>query len=1067
MKHFDFVSGMLLPFSFRAIALVAALLFAFGTLCFAQTLPVQGQILDESGDPLPAVHIGIYGQEARVRSDETGHYALTVERGALLEFSLKDHETQRIVVWDSPEIDVQLQQVRIDEMLETGYVSMPRRDITGSIVVVQKDIWQRQPVQELSQQLIGQAAGLAGSGGGEPGMGAGIRIRGPQSFRYTEPLYVVDGMPLPDADLSYLNPQDVSQVLVLKDASAAAIYGSRAANGVVLITTKAGSGDAFRIRYEGYAGVQQPARGWRDQLVQDPLEYGQLLWDRYENGGQTPPAHIFGSGPTPTLPEYLYPANFNTTPDESTYDYPNHILVKPSATGTNWWDAVFQPAAITAHHLSLSGGVEPARYAISAAYFNQQGTMKHTGFERYTVRANTRLTSGKVTLGEHLLLARTTGVYQPIPAAGGQSVMNQALRMAPVVPVYDIGGNFAGTLAGGLQSVSNPLAALSRNQDNRHSAFHVLGDVFAEFQFNEHLTAKTTLGLQMTNGQALRFTYPNYEDLEPSTTYGFAENWHNHLATIWTNTLSYHKQFKKYTLNLLAGHESQQYTARTIGGSMDGYLSTHPNAWYLSPGLADANSLRAQSSGDKSRMHSLFGRFDYAYKEKYLLTASIREDASSRFGPGIKGLFYGVSAGWRLSEERFMNDLTWIEELKVRVGYGLAGNQQIPQGNAYGQFGGGMGTSYYDISGSNTSLVQGFSVIHQANRDTRWEQSQTQHAGVDLSLYGGKVSATFDYFENESSGLLFQAPLPGTAGIAVAPLANTGALKNKGFDLQLAYRGKLGSDWHLQAQLNLSRVQNEITRLDGSTEAVFGTGFESLIGPIQINQVGYPLSSFYGYVADGIFQSNAEVTAHAEQPGAAPGRLRFKDLNRDGTVDALDQGPIGDPYPDLQGGINLSLRFRNVDCSLILVGSVGNEIFNYNKLFSEFGYQNANFSRELLTESWSPDNPYGRIPRLDVSDTYSQQASSYYLEDASFLRISNLQVGYTLPRLLVERLGLSTVRIYAQAHNLATLTGYQGPDPAATRSPLVSPSQQNNWAGYDFGSYPQASMYLAGLTLSF
>ena len=1067
MKHFFPSSDMMLPFSLRAIAAMAALLFTFLRFCMAQTMPVQGLIEDESGAALSGVLVGIYGQESRISSDKQGHYEITVERGDLLEFSLNGHEIQRLVVWDSPKIDLVLRQVRVSEWLETGYVSLPRRDITGAVSVVEVESLQKLPVQDLSSQLAGQAAGLSVFSGGEPGVGASLRLRGPQSFGYTEPLYIIDGLPLPDADLSFVNPQDVERMLLLKDAAAAAIYGARAANGVVLITTKQGKGDRLHIRYEGYAGVQRAPGGYGNLLIQDPLEYGSLVWDRYQQAGQTPPSHLFGSGQTPVLPEYLYPVNPATAPDESAYHFPNNILVRPSENGANWWDAVFAPAAIHSHHLSLSSGTEAARYFLSAAYYRQDGTMRHTGFERYTVRANSRIRVGNFTLGEQLLLARTGGVHQPAPAAGGQNVMNQALRMAPVVPVYDVGGNFAGTRAGGIQSVSNPLAALSRNQDNRHSAFHLLGSLFAEYAFHKNFTARSAFGLQMTQGQALQFTYPNYEDLEPSTVHRFDESWHTQLAGAWTNTLNYHKEWKNYTINLLAGYENQFYTARSIGGGMEGYLSTHRNAWYLSPALADASSLSAQSSGDKSAMASLFGRFDYGYKEKYLLTASIREDASSRFGPGVKGLFYGLSAGWRLSEERFMRSLSWVEELKVRIGYGLTGNQQIPAGNAYNHFGGGPASSYYDLGGTNNGLARGFSVLQRGNPDTRWEQSLTQNAGIDLSLYGGKLAATFDYFENENSELLFRAPLPGTAGLAAAPYANVGAMTNKGFDLSIAYQSRVGSDWTLRAALNLSRVRNEITQLDGYTEAVFGEGFASLIGPIQVNRVGYPLSAYYGYVADGIFQSPAEVSAHAEQAGAAPGRLRFKDLNRDGTVDALDMGPIGDLSPDLQGGMNLSLAFRNFDCSLSLWGSMGNERFNYNRLFYELGYQNANFSRETLNQAWQPGSDYARIPRPDVADTYSQQASSYYLEDASFLRISNIQLAYTLPRILTQRMGLDRLRVYVQAHNPLTLTAYSGPDPAATLSNLVPAAQGSNWAGYDLGSYPHASMYLAGLNLSF
>lgn len=1067
MKHIDFVYDNECIFSYWKLAALGAMLFVSIMGASAQTMAVSGRIDDESGKALTDVWVGIHGEIPATQTNSKGTYEIQVERGAVLEFALEGFQTYRTVIWDSPTIDRVLLTEQPLEEIETGYIRLPKRDVSSALASVALREIHPLPVQDVSHQLAGNVTGLAVQATGAPGQSAGIRIRGIQSFLATNPLYVVDGVPLPDADISFLNPQDIGSIQVLKDASASAIYGTRAANGVILISTRQGEADQFRIAYEGYAGTQTPVRGYDEILLQDPLEHGKAIWQRYETAGQTAPSRIFGSGASPILPEYLYPANPSSSLSDKDYRYPDNIIVRPNESGTNWWDAAFDPAMITSHNLSISGGNEPASFLLSANYFKQEGIMKHTGFDRYSVRANSQMKVGKFTLGENLLLARTSGVNEPIPANGGQSVMNQILRMSPIVPVYDVGNNFAGTLAGGLESVSNPLAALTRNRENRTNAYHVLGNIFAQYQLNDHISARTSFGLRFAQQQAYRFSYPNFEDLEPSAINRLEEKWATMTAGTWTNTLNFHKDFKNYSLNLMAGYESQFYSTRTIAGSMEGYISTHPNAWYLSGVLADEETRTVWSGGDKSSMASMFGRFDYGYKEKYVLTASIREDASSRFGTGIKGLFYGTSLAWRLSEEGFMDDMEWVEEFKVRVGYGLTGNMQVLPGAAFNQYGGGISSTYYDLNGTNNTVMTGFSVAQQGNPNLQWEASSTMNAGADLSLYGGKFSASFDYFETENSGLLFQAPLPGTAGSAAVPYSHTGAMKNTGFEVFAAYRGQINRNWQLRATLNLSQVKNEITRLDGQQEAVFGAGFDALIGNVQENRVGYPVNSFYGYVADGIFQNTSEVSVHAEQSGAAPGRLRFKDLNQDGTIDELDKGPIGSALPDLQGGLNLEVIFRNIDCSVSLYGSAGNQIFNYTKLFSDLGYQNANMSQEAYANSWNGENPYAQIPRLDASDTYSQQSSTWYVEDGSFLRIRNIQIGYTFPTFLTQGLGLNRLRVYVQAHNVMTLSGYSGLDPASAFSNLPATANRSNWGGYDMGNYPHAQMYLAGASISF
>lgn len=460
--------------------------------------------------------------------------------------------------------------------------------------------------------------------------------------------------------------------------------------------------------------------------------------------------------------------------------------------------------------------------------------------------------------------------------------------------------------------------------------------------------------------------------------------------------------------------------------------------------------------------------------DKYLVSLTVRRDGSSNFGTEKYGTFPAVSVGWRVSNESFLKDAAWLEDLKLRFGWGITGNQTVPAGNASDRFGGGTASTFYDINGSN-GLTTGYSLARRGNQSTKWEENISTNVGLDASLFDGKINFVVDVYKRTVDGLLFNPDLPGVAGTAAPAFINIAQIDNNGIDLGLDYKNRTSSDFSYSIGLTLSRYKTEVVKIDGSTEVVFPTGFDSRIGIVNFYQVGLPISSFYGYTADGLFRSQAEVDAHAEQDGKAVGRIRFKDLNADGKINDDDKGSIGNPHPDFYGGLNLGFNFKQFDLTVFLFASYGNEIFRYNKLFDTFGFFNSNVRKDVLERSFHPTkNPDGDLPMLNVNDTYSYQPSSFFVEDASYLRAKNIQIGYNFKP---ETLGkvFSSLRVYLQAQNLFTITGYEGLDPAPSNfgvqgsnpNDLNSAIRSDIWTGFDFGNYPASKIFMLGINAGF
>ncbi len=1054
-------------------------LLVFASSSFAQSMVVSGTVTDETGVSLPGVSILVLGTTNGTVTDVDGRYELRADKGATLQFSFTGYTMMSIVVGESNRIDLAMEPSAetLSEVIVTGYSTQRKRDITGAVAVVDATDLNKVATTSFIQKLEGRAAGVTVSTSGEPGEGAVIRIRGISSFQNNDPLYVIDGVPVEDSYGTGFNSNDIESIQVLKDASAASIYGSRANNGVIIVTTKKGKAGKTKVNYDAYVGIQSPINNL-DYMITNPQDYSDYIWSKYENAGKVvDPSNPYGLG-RGILPTYTFPAG-NTAKEED-YAYPGNIIVRANPNGTNWFDEVFAPAVLTEHNLGISGGNDYGRYFFSTSYTDNKGAMLNNYFKRISLRANTEFNVGKrIVVGENLSLSRINSVGNDGVSGGNQDeqgVMTWVTLMNPLTPLYDVGGNFAGDKAPGMSNGSNPIAALTRAKDNEGVFYRVLGNAYAEVTLIDGLKARTSYGIDFYNNQTGGFNFPNFENREFNSSNGWNENWSNGLTWTWTNTLNFNKTFgSSHKVGLMVGYEAIKGRYRNIGGSLANYFSVDPNGWYLNTGLADPGSRVVFSGGSTASLASAFGKLDYTFNDKYILSATIRRDGSSNFGDEKFGVFPAVSLGWRVSSEPFMQSIDWISDLKLRFGWGVTGNQRVPGGNAFDRFGGGPSSTFYDINGQQTSVTTGYTLTNRGNAKTKWEENVSTNIGLDLSVLEGKFNFVLDIYKRTVDGLLFPAALPGTAGTAAPAFVNIGEMENRGVDIGIDFKERLNADMSLDLGLTFSLYRNEIISIDGSSTSFFSSGFDSRIGLVSTNQLGSSISSFYGLTADGLFRSQAEVDAHATQDGAEVGRIRFKDIDSfddegkltglpDGIINDADKGVIGDPHPDFVAGFNLGFNFRNFDFTAFFFGSVGNQVFNYNRVFDTFGLFNSNVRKEVLTDSWSASNPDGNIPKLDIDDTFSQVPSSFYVEDASYLRLKTLSAGYTFPKIGNV---FSSLRVYIQAQNVFTITGYTGLDPAPSNFGVQDGINADQWNGFDFGNYPANKIWMVGVNAAF
>ena len=1056
-------------------AATVLLLLAIGGRVEAQEIAITGTVTAPTGAPLREVLVRVQGTTTRALTDAAGRYSVRAAPNGVLQFSLLGRRAVTEEIGGRTTIDVTMDQVPyLEEVVVTSYVEQRRADITGAVSGVDLEATSRQTGASVLQRLDATAPGVTVVASGSPGSRSTVRIRGITSFQNNDPLYIVDGVPVQDSYMNFLNPNDITSIQVLKDASAASIYGARASNGVVVIeTTKKGAAGPPQVTLRVRAGLASPVRGYDDFLITDALEYHRVLRASYQNAGERTPTNIYGDSLNPTVPAYFYahPSTVTATDawgrptavDPTRYSFPN-ALVMPGSAGTNWWDEVFGSAPVEDYNVDISGGSDVNAYRVSFSYFHQGGTARYNDFKRGSVRVNTQFNRGRLNFGENIAVAINRhygGLPADPPAYAEDGILGKNILLQPVVPVYDIAGNFAGGKTGAINQ-SNPLKFAAAHQDDLTRINQVFGNVFAGYEILPELTFRSALGFNLSQNSYVQFNPAFPENAEATFTSGLLEN-RNHF-TDWTltNTLRFARAlFDQHNVTVLLGQEANASNNRYIEGGCGALLNTRVESRYLQDALCSRNP--ALSTGGRSALLSFFGKVDYNFADRYVASVTVRRDGSSRLGPSHRwGTFPAFGLGWRITNEPFLANNSVFSDVMLRFGWGITGNQLIPPGRIIAQFGGTRGDTYYDIAGNN-EIVGGFRQVALGNPDLKWEENRSINVGTDMVLFDGLLNVVLDVYRRQTNNLLFDPRLPATAGIASPPIVNVGEMRNTGFDLSIGHEG---SWWN--ATLNVGHYKNKILTIDGETESFIGTAIDTRFGDLIINQVGHPVGSFYGYIADGMFRDAADVTAHATQAGAAPGRIKFRDVNGDDQITLADRTIIGDPHPDFTAGLDLGARRGNFDVSATFFGTFGNDIFENQKEFYVFREFNTNVRRDLFENSWTPENPNARYPRLDKNDSYSWAVSSYYVEDGSYIRLRSLQLGYNTPTSLGRWFPAGS-RVFVQADNLFTITDYPGLDPALPAASVTGAAGdvRDQYRGVDRGSYPSNRVFSVGVVTSF
>ncbi|WP_192350980.1 TonB-dependent receptor [Algoriphagus sp. Y33] len=1007
---------------------------------------ISGVVVSASdGEPIIGASILVKGTTTGVITDMDGKFTLTVEDEATeLVVSYVGYKSQTIALTNADEITVSLEgeDSLLEEVVIMGYDSQKKKDLTGSVSVVNVEEMKSLPVANVETMLAGRAAGVQVLSDNGPGGNVTIRIRGFGTVNNNDPLYIIDGTPVTNG-LNTINPQDIESLQVLKDAAASSIYGSRAANGVVIITTKKGGrSEEATITLDAYVGMQNAYNLPRMLSAQG---YGDMLWQAFANDGKTPASDVYGADPTnPVVPQYL--------------DAAQRI---PSAD-VDWVDEIFKTAPVQSYNVSVAKGGTKGSQVMTLGYFNQEGIIKHTGFDRFSARFNSDYKIKDVlTVGENFTASFTRTNDVSTNSSLG-SIVYDAFQFPSISPVKDLDGNFGGNP---LNDIANPLGTLYRQKDNTKNRVKVLGNFFAEATLAEGLTFKTNLGIDYENQTSRAFSPAYNEILSLRVVNSLSDNSSFYYQLAWTNTLSYTKEIGNGNLDVLLGQESIENYAEFKGASRQSYLYEDPNFHYLSFGTENQ-----QNSGGASKWNltSYFGKANYNWADKYLVSATVRYDGTSRLSKNKWGVFPAFSAGWRISNEDFLNMGEKVDELKIRASWGQTGNQQVPTYSTLASFQNNISYSNYAIDGENEAVAIGLVQTRVANENLNWEVTTQSGVGVDLSMFGERFSVTADYYSKVTKDVLIYAPIPLTyGGTNDGVWVNGGEMRNRGFELGTKFSGSAGEVYY-NLGFNYTFYKNELLSLSDGVKylGIPGSSLHSVNFGQEVSRtlVGQPIGTFFGYESLGIFKTDAEADAYTAQPLAQAGDLKFRDINNDGVINDEDRAAIGSPHPKAIIGFSANFLYKGFDLGLFFNGSFGHQIYNLTKYKTHFFNQSSYNKSDAVLGAWTPENSNSEIPRLSLDDQNDNiRPSSYYLENASFLKLNNLQLGYTFPGTSIKNMEL---RLYGQASNVFTLTSYSGMTPEIGLQSYSS-SSRNLDIGVDRGIYPPSRTFVIGVNVKF
>jgi TonB-dependent starch-binding outer membrane protein SusC len=1058
-------------------------------LTLAQDRRVTGKVIGNDGQGIPGVSILVKGTRTGTTTDATGNFGVNLKTGNdVLVLSAVGFKNTEVKVGTQSSVNVTMSEdaSALEEVIVTGYSVDKRRESTGAISTVKTKDLTTVPSSSVEQQLQGRVAGLTVVTTSQPGSDSQVRIRGFGAFGGNEPLLIVDGYPV--GNVNFLNPEDIESTTVLKDASAASIYGARAANGVIVYTTKRGKKNAKKlsVTYDAIYGITDPGTG---QKMMNPQDQADWTWIALKNSGSPLTHPQYGSGPTPVLPDYLKVGNrsgvigtVDLAAERLKYNITGptigdfYQVIKANKAGTDWYAELTQFAPIQRHTLGFEGGGDASRFYVGLSLQDQQGILASQRAKRYAMRVNTEFDVFKnVRIGENLQLTYLSILGRQGGNGGLSSSQDEndilgAFRSPTIIPVRDEFGGWAGTTALGFGQGSNPVANQEAGKLNQNYNAVASGNFYIEVDPIKDLTLRSSIGGNFVNFYGYGYGRPIYETLEnKGVNWSYSEGGGYRLGWTFTNTASYKKKFGVHSIDLLVGQEALN-TGFGKNQNADGRNPFSGDPDYITISTLDIRNPPTSVKDNGITFNSYFGRAIYNMMDKYIVTGVIRRDGSSRFGENSRyGVFPAVSAAWRISAEPFMKELSFINDLKIRGGYGTMGNSNnvspVNQFNIYQQ---SVGNSSYDINGTNGGVVGGFRQATIGNPDARWETSITKNIGFDGSFLKGKLDIILDLWQKDTKDLLYRLPITQTVGGATPPSVNVGTMVNKGIDIQVITRGNFTNDVKYEFDLTGSFLDNKITEIGGGLTYLLDVnpGFRG-VNPIR-NQLGYSLSSFYGYQVLGLFQNQEEIRNAPPQTGSGVGRFRYADLSGpkgvpDGVIDANDRTYLGSPVPAFTGGLNFKINYKNFEILSYFYTSIGNKIFNISKRFTDFYPLFAGSAiSERVKQSWTPQNTGATIPIFEANDGFStgSQSSSFYVEDGSYLRFQNLSIGYNFPTQLANKLKLSRVRVHGSVNNLFTITGYGGLDPQ------VAGAADTNF-GVDLGNFPMTRQFTIGLNVGF
>lgn len=980
--------------------------------------------------------VSVQGRNKTVVTDANGNFSISASAGETITLTYVGMNPQSFKVTNATQ-NINITMVKgvsdLDEVVITGYKSERKKDLTGAVAVVNMSEVKNIPASSPMLALQGRVPGLYIEADGSPTGGSSRRrilIRGVNTLGDASPLYIIDGVPTKRyEDFANLNSNSIASVQILKDASSASIYGSRASNGVIIVTTKEGQQgsdgrEKINVQFNTSISVQT-ARPWQENVLSSE-DRGKALWRAAVNDKSNP-----------NINTAIYQYDWNA-------DYTNPVLnkvnIRPFVGGdslqpagnTNWQDALYKTAVISSNNLTVTAGNTKSGFMIDLGYYKNSGLMVFTNYNRYNARINSHTTAfnGKLKIGENFLISRSSQVLSTTDV-GGAATTDLAITLSPTIPVYRTDGSYAGPKGAGYSDRNNPVHMQYLNRWNTNNQLLGFGNVYAEIELAKRLVFRTSVGLDYSDLDTKNIL-PFFNEGLSRTINSLALQETKDFTLTWANTLTYQAEFGKNRLDLLGGTEAIRNDYTTFGAYREGFSSQDQSYFYLNSGTG-ANS--NNGSGTGYRLLSQFGKVNYAYSNRYLASVTVRRDGSSRFGTNNQyGIFPALSIGWRINNEDFFKDVTSISNLKLRAGVGRVGNQEIGNVARFGLYQANYGTTLtpvgtfpggwwntgtaYDLQGANGgTLPSGYVSVQAANPNLKWESTDELNVGLDFGFLKERLAGSFDYFVRKTSNILIQPPIASAVGEGQLEWLNGATTSNKGWEFILGYNNSAGA-FNYSITGNVSHFENKITYLPPEVRNAYPGNSEQTI-------LGHSQFSIFGYKTEGIFQSQDEVTKHALQPGAGVGRLKFADLNGDGKIDGLDRTWLGTTLPAFEYGLSINLGYKNFDLSIFGSGVGGKKGNDPMVSFNSFASVNSNNGPGVLN-AWTPSNTASKIPALSLLNTNNEtRTSDYFIVNASYFKLRNIQLGYTMPNSLIKGLKMQALRFYLIGQNLFVLKSKQ------------------------------------------